>query len=457
MEVLQKRDRLLAEGERLYNAGNIAGAKVSFRLAIESDPLCPQAHAQLSWCLVEPRDALEAIQHLRIASDLDPSSEKVLESLGKLLVQVGKFEEAEEIFRKVLELNPRSATSLCGVVGCRKMTQADRALVERIAIAAADPNRVANQRAHLHHAAGKAYDDMGEHEVAMEHFDASNGISERLMIEAGESFNAAALRSYVSLLIDTFTPEIFTRFSALGSTSGLPVLIVGMIRSGTTLTDQLLCRHPKIASAGELNYWTGSQPGSLMRQLLIGRIDRKLADEICHEYRLVLRKAGGASRRIIDKMPMNFLGLGLFHLLFPQARIIHCRRHPVDTCLSIYCTELGASRPNFAVSRPDIVFMYRQYLRVMAHWRNVLPSSQFLEVDYESLTIEPELELRRLVDFLGLEWDSACLDQRPPETVVTTPSAWQARQPIYRTSIERWRKYEPWLGEFAELFPNELG
>jgi hypothetical protein len=273
------------------------------------------------------------------------------------------------------------------------------------------------------------------------------------MIEAGENFNSEALSSYVSLLIETFTPQTFAQFSGLGSTSELPVLIVGMIRSGTTLTDQILCRHPKVASAGELNYWTDSQPGVLMHQLLRGRIAPKLAAEICSEYRIVLRKAGGASRRIIDKMPMNFLGLGLIHTLFPQARIVHCRRHPVDTCLSIYCTELGASRPNFAVSRRNIVFMYRQYQRLMAHWRTVLPWAQFLEVDYESLTNEPEVQVKRLVDFLGLEWDETCLDQRVPETVVTTPSAWQARQPIYRTSVERWRKYQPWLGEFAELFP----
>jgi tetratricopeptide (TPR) repeat protein len=445
-----ERDKQIAQGERLWNRGEISRAEACFRLAVAADPGSAQAHAQLAWCLPESTRTQEAIRHLRTAKDLDPASEKVLESLAKLLVRAGEFDEADQTFRRVLRLNPHSATSLAGVVGCRRFREEDRGLASMIAAAAEESGRTEKQQAHLHRAAGKAYDDLGEYATAMRHFDESNRISEIMSKKEGKAFNAEALGQYTDLLLEAFTADRFDQPASVGSRSELPVLIVGMIRSGTTLMDQMLSRHPDIASAGELNYWTSPHPGVFMRGLLQGRIDLAQANEICSEYRILLRKSGLSESRVIDKMPMNFLGLGLIHLLFPNARIIHCRRNPIDTCLSIYVTELGTPRANFAVSRRNIVAMYRQYLRLMEHWRTVLPPDRFLEVDYEAVVADQETQATRVVDFLGLEWDPVCVDTSSLG-VVSTPSAWQARQPVYSTSVERWRRYEPWLGELAEL------
>jgi len=334
------------------------------------------------------------------------------------------------------------------------MTEGDRALIRSIASEARHPDRNEKQKAHLHRAAGKAYDDIGDYEAAMEHFEESNQISERMSQASGQVFLPEALRDYTDLLISAFTAENLREFSINGSQSELPVLIVGMIRSGTTLLDQILSRHPSVASAGELNYWTGARPGALLKEFLNGHIDQAHAEDVCREYRLLLKRAGPAKKRIIDKMPMNFLGIGLIHLLFPKAKIVHCRRHPVDNALSIFVTELGSPRANFAVSRRNIVLMYRQYERLMKHWREVLPTEQFLEIDYEALVSDPESEVRKAIEFIGLPWDERCLQSHAPETVVTTPSAWQARQPIYSTSLDRWRKYEPWLGELKDLLPD---
>jgi len=443
--------RQIALGERLYNEGKVTSAAACFRLAVAADPNSAQAHAQLAWCLHEPEKTPEAIEHLRIAKELDPTSEKVLESLATLLVRSGEFEEADQTFRRVLELNPKSATSLCGLVGCKRFSDEDRNVTARIAEAAIDMARTEKQRSHLHRAAGKAYDDLGEYEVAMRHFDDSNRLAEIISKKSGQPFGAEELRQYTDLLIEVFTADKFTHAGEIGSNSELPVLIVGMIRSGTTLLDQILSRHPMVASAGEINFWTSPGPGSLMREFLRGKIDRAKVSDVCQAYRIQLRAAGPTKGRIIDKMPMNFLGLGLIHLLFPNARIIHCRRNPIDTCLSIYVTELGTPRANFAVSRRNILFMYKQYLRLMEHWRAVLPADRFIEVDYETVVSNQEAEVKRVVDFLGLDWDEACLNVRENHGIVTTPSAWQARQPIYKTSVERWRRYEPWLGEFREL------
>jgi len=450
----EERQRQIAFGEKLYRQGNVGGAAACFRLALAADPGSAQAHAQLAWCLTEPTKAHEAIEHLRIAMDLDPHSEKVLESLATLLVRAGDFDEASQIFTQALRLNPGSATALCGLVGCRKFGPNDRDLTERIASAAEEGGRTEKQRAHLHRAAGKAYDDLGEYETAMRHFDISNQISEQITLRQGKPFGAPQLEAYTNLLIDVFTPEPFIRYSMIGSNSELPVLVVGMIRSGTTLLDEILSRHPKVASAGEVNFWTGPAPGVMLKEFLRGKVDTAKANEVCQAYRILLRGAGPGKIRIIDKMPMNFLGLGLIHLLFPRARIIHCRRNPLDTCLSIYITELGTPRADFAVSRRNILFMYKQYLRLMEHWRSVLPPDCFLEVDYEAIVANQEFEIRRVIEFLGLDWDDTCLEVGKNSTIVTTPSAWQARQPIYSTSVERWRRYEPWLGEFRELLPE---
>jgi hypothetical protein len=155
---------------------------------------------------------------------------------------------------------------------------------------------------------------------------------------------------------------------------------------------------------------------------------------------------------VTDKLPFNYLRLGLIHLLLPRARVIHCRRHPIDTCLSIYSIYFKAPM-EFCADKGDLVFWHRNYARLMDHWRAVLPPERFIEVDYENLIADRETVTRRLIAFAGLEWSDACLAPERNERAVLTASVWQARQPVYATSVERWRRYEPWLGELRELLP----
>jgi hypothetical protein len=153
-------------------------------------------------------------------------------------------------------------------------------------------------------------------------------------------------------------------------------------------------------------------------------------------------------------MPFNFGLLGIIRQIFCRATIVHCRRHPVDTCLSIFVTDFEAPI-DFAGDRGSLVFFYRQYQRLMAHWREVLPPEHFIEVDYEDLVADPEPQTRRLVAACGLGWNEACLAPQQNRRRITTASVWQARQPIYRTSVERWRRYEPWLGDLRALLPPD--
>jgi hypothetical protein len=202
-----------------------------------------------------------------------------------------------------------------------------------------------------------------------------------------------------------------------------------------------------VHSAGELQFWTEE---TVRLAFGIGMEDHPSLEALADEYLTYIEQLAGKSGRITDKMPLNFAYAGVIHRALPGARFIHIRRHPVDTCLSIYTTYYGAG-PRFAYNKSNIVAYYREYLRVMGYWRERLPSDRLFELDYEDLISDPQSVIPRIVEFCGLPWDESCLHHDRNESAINTPSRWQARQPIYRTSVERWRRFEPWLGEFAEL------
>jgi hypothetical protein len=303
-----------------------------------------------------------------------------------------------------------------------------------------------SERAQLHYAVAKSNDDLGRYDEAIRHFDEANRIMAGLLECSGRKLDLARHSANIDRLIKTFDRRLFER--TRGVDSELPVFVVGMIRSGTTLVEQILSTHPEIASAGETPFW-GSR-ASALAAIEAGRLDAddlaKLADDCC----AMLRRSGAHAGRVIDKMPTNYMMLGLIHAVFPRARIIHCRRDPRDTCLSIYFTPFK-TLPDFAGARERIASYYEDYARLMAHWRKVLPADAFLEIDYETLVAEREAVVRRLVDFCGVGWDDACLSHERNARVVRTPSAWQVRQPLYTRSVSRWRHYEKHMGAFARL------
>ena len=229
-----------------------------------------------------------------------------------------------------------------------------------------------------------------------------------------------------------------------------PLLIVGMPRSGTTLVEQIVSSHPAIAAGGELPFWPRRPSGPGIAEAT--SLTPQSAHDLSREYLALLRRIGPHASRVTDKAPFNFHRLGLIHLLLPKARIIHCRRHPVDTCLSMYFLHFS-ERIEFVSDKGDLAFAYRQYARLMEHWRAVLPPDRLIDVDYENLIADREAVTRRLIAFTGLDWHDACLEPERNERTVTTTSLWQARQPVYTTSVARWRRYEPWLGELRQLLP----
>ncbi len=363
--------------------------------------------------------------------------------LAKMLSQRGLFDEAEAELTPIVEKIPKAFEALTLV---RPMNDRDRPLIERMR-AITDAGVLArSDLASVSFGLGKAFDDLGEYGEAMRRYDAANALSPRLT-EAQRD----GVKSRYDALIANYSAEALARTARPRSSTpdgDLPLLIVGMLRSGTTLTEQILSSHPAVAAGGELPFWRwrtqewGLRAGVLPHAALL--------HEAARDYVALLRRIGPDALRVTDKQPLNVDALGVIALALPEAGIIHCRRNPVDTCLSIYFANLGRQAP-YGAHREDLVFFYRQYERLMAHWRKVLPEDRFLEVDYESLVGSRKAKTHRLVAFAGLDWDDACLAPERNARIIKTASFWQAKQPVYSSSVERWRCYEPWLGELRQL------
>jgi hypothetical protein len=238
-----------------------------------------------------------------------------------------------------------------------------------------------------------------------------------------------------------------------GDSSRLPIFVLGMPRSGTTLTEQIIASHPQVHGAGELPYLMeiarrdiGS--GSVFPNNLHS-LDRMKLTAMAAEYVTRLQRRAPGMRHITDKMPSNFYAVGLIHLMLPNARIIHVKRNPVDTCLSCF-TQPFSSEQNYTFDLAELGRYYVDYFRLMQHWREVLPTGAFLDVQYEDIVADKEVQARRIIEYCGLEWNDACLDFHKNKRAVQTASAVQVRQPIYQSSVERWRKYERFLGPLLD-------
>ena len=346
------------------------------------------------------------------------------------------------MLRRATELDPDRVGAWHNLTMLTKVSESDRPLVETLEEMLERPGRSDFDRLMLHFSLGKAYDDLGEPETAMRHFDQGN------TIERGRlHFDRGALSEAVDRTIETFTPDLMGRAASSSVDDESPLMIVGMPRSGTTLVEQILSSHASVAAGGELTFWTE-------QRAMAAAADAEAASRLGADYLALLRRIGPDAARVTDKNPFNFLHLGAIRLALPGSRAIHCRRDPIDTCLSIYFTRF-ATPPAFAYDRGDLVFYYRQYERLMAHWRMLIPTDRLLEIDYEALIADRESLTRRMIAFCGLPWDDACLAPEGNSRLVRTASVWQARQPVYRTSIERWRRYEPWLGELRQLRTDE--
>jgi tetratricopeptide (TPR) repeat protein len=446
LELAPQSGDVLLRLAQLYTAyGRMDEAADCYERAAEIRPDTTQARLYCSDARLLRGDVPGAEKWAREAVVLDPESGTAHATLAGLLYAQGRFADAAISFEEALRLNPQEGRCWIGLADCRKYSAADNSILDRMAAELLRDDLNDFNRMVMHFAMGKICNDRGDYAYAMEQFDAANALRARDL-----KFDRAAFEAMVDQNIRQFTPEFIASAAVLGTPDPRPLFIVGMYRSGTTLVEQILSSHPDIAAGGELTVW---MPGDTEVDARTGEFDPVRSRAAVAKYLSVLDRKGPSAKRITDKLPFNWFRLGAIHALMPNARIIHCQRDPIDTCLSIY-SNLLKSRVTFAARKDDLAFCYKQYLRMMDHWRKVLPAHVFMEIQYELLIADREAETRRLIAFTGFEWNDFCLRPDENRRPIDTASAWQARQPVYATSVERWRHYEPWLGELRQLLPS---
>ena len=423
--------------------------------ALELDPNCVAAHNNLGVACKELDRPDDAHRAFRRALELDPHYFPALNNLGNELFAGGQISEGTDYHVRALALEPDNVASYYALSGNSKHAFSDEALA-RMNSLLARPQLAAGDRELLHFALTQIDDRLGCYDEAFAHAQQANQTKKQGLARQGLAFDPLEHERLVDDLIATFTPELFARFQSHGVASELPVFIVGMPRSGTTLVEQILSSHPQAHGAGELGdleQLVADLPAKLGTTLrypkCVPQLDRITGERVAQAHLDSLRQRGGAASRVIDKMTVNFLHLGLIALLFPRARIIHCRREPRDTCLSCYFHNFASPGLGFAFDLGDLGFYYRQYQRLMEHWEKVLPI-RVHHLDYEELVADQEKHTRELLGYCGLEWDERCLAFHQTRRVVKTASALQVREPIYRKSVGRWQPYEKHLGPLLE-------
>jgi tetratricopeptide (TPR) repeat protein len=431
-------------GNTLFDMRNFDAAEASFRRALALRPNYAQAQFGLGGALRLQRRSAEAHAACIAALALEPNFAEALGLLGELHADEGRFAEAEPLFQRAVAAKPSFAFGLASIPANRKMTRDDVEWLESVErLLAAQPSL--SDQVSLRFALGKYFDDIHEYQRAFNHYRAANELSKRF----GGKYTRESLSARIDGLIQRFDADFVKKQREFASTSELPVFIVGMPRSGTSLAEQILASHPDASGAGEVSYWDTAF-AAFHDAALSGKPEAEIFPGLARSYLDRLAALAGGKARVVDKMPANFLYAGFIHGVLPRARIIHMQRHPIDTCLSIYFQNFP-NMGHFANDLDDLAFYYDEYLRVTAHWRAVLPAAGLLEVPYEGLIQDQEGWTRRMLEFAGLPWNARCLDFHQTDRVVVTASRWQVRQKMTASSAGRWRHYQHFIKPLQRL------
>lgn len=366
--------------------------------------------------------------------------EESMTARALLLLEMGEKDAAIDAFEQTLVQFPGSIRVMVARTDTKtyRREDPDIALMEAALVSPVKPGL--NDEMGLHFALGKAYLDIADSRLAFYHLDKGNAIKRSVV-----SYDADKTGLWLRRIAATFTPELLHRFRDAGVASERPVFIVGMPRSGTTLVEQILASHADIFGAGELSALRFAVEGSGNFPQDVARWEKEDFTRVGRDYLSRVDGLAPDALRLVDKMPANFLYAGLIPLILSGARIIHCRRDPVDTCLSCYSKHF-AGEQLFTYQQNELGAFHREYQVLMDNLRRVLPADRFIEVDYESVVDDLETQARRLIDFVGLPWDDSCLDFHKTRRVVRTASVSQVRQPIYTTSKGRWLRHAAYLG-----------
>jgi tetratricopeptide (TPR) repeat protein len=477
-------------GQALQEEGHLDDAIAWYQRGLQMEPGLARLHCNLASALAEQEQYEEAVSRYGIALRLEPEYAEAHNGLARVWHEQGRHEEAQEGYRLALRLKPDLAAAHCNLGAVReelgdfagaqdsfraalrqdprfadawaRLATLLRGQLPEHDLAAlrgllAGPDLSDSKRAALHFGLAQVLDAQKAYDEAAEQLRQANAISLAEWRKRGQGYDPAAHSRFVDQLLDTFTPAFFERVRAFGVESERPVFVVGLPRSGTTLTEQVLASHSHVFGAGELGLaregfemLAGEGADEARAFASLARLDAAGARRVAEWHLERLRVLNEPAPRVADKMPDNYLYLGLLAALFPRARFIHCRRNLRDVAVSCWMTQFRHIR--WASDPAHIAARFRDYQRVMDHWRRVLPAP-VLDVHYEETVADLEAVARRLVAWCGLEWEPTCLAFHQGKQPVRTASVTQVRQPIYTRSVARWKHYAKTLGPlFLHLF-----
>jgi tetratricopeptide (TPR) repeat protein len=431
-------------GNLLLLRGYFADAERSFRYALKINPRFVDARNNLGLVLANLNNLRDAKSNFDKVLKNEPRSTDALRGLALVARTEGRFDDAGAMLDRALQIDPKMPGALSSLVSLRKMTTADSAWLhsaEEVAASGITPS----DESELRFAIGKYYDDVEDFKLAFRSYQRANDLLKPL----AEPYDREARRRFVDDLIRVYARETMAGVAAGASNSNKPIFVLGMPRSGTSLTEQIIASHPSVKGAGELDFWphAGLEHENAIRQ---GLVDESTRRKLAEAYLRALETRSGAAQRIVDKTPLNCDFLGLIHSAFPNGRIIYMRRDPIDTCLSCYFQKFSPSL-NFTMDLSDLANYYRDHHRLMAHWRAVLPPGTILDVPYAELVADQKGWTRKILEFLDLEWNERVLDFQDTQRIVITASSWQVRQKIYTSSVRRWRNYQKFIEPLRPL------
>jgi tetratricopeptide (TPR) repeat protein len=436
-------------------AGNLERAIDHFSKAIQLDPNHARAHSRLGGALLESGRIEQGSHHRSHAFELAPHDDEIAITHAAFLELRHQSPAVDEIVDRLLRSgneSPKLAKVYASIAPRNNRQTQALNFIDQILVNG--KSRSPRQDASLHLAAAGLLDNLARYDEAFQR--ASTGGRLR-----AAQYNPMQAERPVRESVQYFTRPALRRLPHATHGSEVPVFVVGMPRSGTTLVEQILASHPAVHGAGEL-HWLDSLRDSIVARVpsrpprlsdCFDRLSINDVDELAGEYLQPLQALNPSAARIINKMPANFMHLGMIQLLFPQSKVIYCRRDPLDTCVSCFLTDFMSGN-EFSFGLPSLGHYYRQHEIMMSHWKSVL-SLQLLDVQYERVVDDFEGQARRMLEFIDLPWDERCLRFFENNRYVATASTAQVRRPIYRNSVGRWRNYARHLTPLRNALAND--
>lgn len=439
--------------ETLVKLNLVKGAISSGKKAITLAPDDATSYKTLASAYDACGNFEAAFKNLFKAAQLQPDAPEIQFNLGNAYVSLNDMDAATKCFRNVLSIQPDNISAYGNIVRITKYHSLDNDDVTNIKFILSKKQLSDEERIIAHFSLGKIYQDCTLYDEAFKYYEKGNQLQDNIY-----KFNPSQPILATSLLTKHCTAKLISEKQKLSTSVERPIFIVGTPRSGTTLIEQIVSAHNDVFGAGELQWFP--KASNELQELLntsatypqnLNELTKKAIKKLALKYSKYTHSLSNGETRIIDKLPGNFLHLGLILILFPKAKIIHCRREPRDSCISMYFERFPLGVP-YSYNLYKLGIFYSQYEQAMKHWQEVLPAHSIIEIEYEKIIDNQKDESRRLLDFLELEWQESCLTFYKQKRSVRTASDTQVTKPIYSSSIGRWKHYEKHLKPLEEGF-----